>query len=411
LQSPKTGSLAVIFLTVFIDLLGFGMVLPLLPIYAKQYSTDSSGMTIGLIMSSFSAMQFLFSPLWGRLSDRIGRRPVLMVGLAGSVVFYGLFGIATVWRSLTLLFVSRIGAGITGATISTAQAYIADTTTAVNRTRGMALIGAAFGLGFTFGPLFGYLALPSGRGDPGPGPGYAAAGLSAVALLLAALRLPESWSPDKKRARHSWLDPRALHLAAARPQIGLLLLTSFVCVFSFANFESTLSLLIKNEQGAFRFDFREVCLTFAYVGVVLAFAQGFLVRRLSKVYTETALSTCGALIEIAGFALLAYSSESENLGVLMGALAVLVCGFAFITPSLYALLSKRSDPADQGAVLGLSQSVGALARIVGPVLAIRMFHVEPVYPAWMGAGLMVLALALILIGAKTSRDSSRSADR
>src|SRR5690606_13404102 len=127
---------------------------------------------IGLLMASFSAMQFLFAPLWGRLSDRIGRRPVLLIGLAGSVVFYTLFGIATVMKNLALLFVARIGAGVAGATIPTAQAYIADTTSLETRAKGMALIGAAFGLGFTFGPLFGYLAVPSGQGDPGPGPGY-----------------------------------------------------------------------------------------------------------------------------------------------------------------------------------------------------------------------------------------------
>src|SRR5262245_23209507 len=129
MQSLRRGSLLVIFLTVFIDLLGFGMVLPLLPIYAKQFTADKSGLLIGLLMASFSAMQFLFAPMWGRLSDRVGRRPVLMIGLAGSVAFYALFGFMTVWKSLIGLFVSRIGAGIAGATIPTTQAYIADTTT------------------------------------------------------------------------------------------------------------------------------------------------------------------------------------------------------------------------------------------------------------------------------------------
>ena len=133
MTSPRRGSLLVIFLTVFIDLLGFGMVLPLLPIYAKQFTTDNTGLIIGLLMASFSAMQFLFAPMWGRLSDRIGRRPVLMIGLAGSVLFYTMFGLATVWKSLTGLFISRIGAGIAGATIPTTQAYIADTTSLEGR--------------------------------------------------------------------------------------------------------------------------------------------------------------------------------------------------------------------------------------------------------------------------------------
>ncbi len=167
-ESPRRGSLLVIFLTVFIDLLGFAMVLPLLPLYGEQF--HASDATLGLLMASFSAMQFLFAPLWGRLSDRIGRRPVLLLGLAGSIVFYTLFGVATVMESLTGLFLTRIGAGIAGATISTAQAYIADTTSLQNRTKGMALIGAAFGLGFTFGPLLGaFAARRWGVAKPRPG--------------------------------------------------------------------------------------------------------------------------------------------------------------------------------------------------------------------------------------------------
>src|SRR5688572_30726424 len=194
----RKASLLVIFLTVFIDLLGFGMVLPLLPIYAKTFDVEQEGWEIGLLMSSFSAMTFIFAPLWGRASDRIGRRPVLIVGLIGSVGFYILFGIATVLQSMTLLFIARIGAGIAGATIPAAQAYIADVTSLENRAKGMALIGAAFGLGFTFGPLLGAAALIfSSESDIGasPWPGYAAAVLSGIALLLAIFLLPESLHP------------------------------------------------------------------------------------------------------------------------------------------------------------------------------------------------------------------------
>lgn len=403
-KTVARGSLIVVFLVVFIDLLGFGMVLPLLPIYGKLFAASSSGLTIGLLMSSFSAMQFVFSPLWGRLSDRIGRRPVLLVGLAGSVVFYALFGVATQQQSLALLFVSRIGAGITCATISTAQAYIADTTTVAHRTRGMAIIGAAFGLGFTFGPLLGFFALPSGEGDPGPGPGYAAALISSVALGLAAVRLPESWVPGKAAADRHWLDVHALRTALETPSVGLLLSASFICVFSFANFESTLSLLVKDDAGAFRFTFREVCLTFAYVGFVLAFAQGFLVRRLSVVVSEPTLAAAGALIELVGFVMLGQAATSGTLSVLLAALAVLVCGFAFITPALYALISRRSSPADQGGILGLGQSVSALARIVGPTSAIALFHKNPVYPTWLAASLLLVGLGLIIAAGRSGRD-------
>ncbi len=192
-EAPRKASLLVIFLTVFIDLLGFGIVVPLLPVYAHEFGVDEHGIELGLLMASFSAMQFIFAPLWGRLSDRIGRRPVLIIGLVGSTFFYAMFGLATIWRSLTWLFITRLGAGIAGATISTTQAYIADVTSLETRQKGMALIGAAFGLGFTFGPLLAAAAVVSaGNQELSPAPGFAASVLSGVALLLAIFLLPES---------------------------------------------------------------------------------------------------------------------------------------------------------------------------------------------------------------------------
>jgi MFS family permease len=421
-EQPHKSSLAVIFLTVFIDLLGFGMVLPLLPIYARDFAVQLGleeghsriGLLIGLLMSSFSIMQFIFAPLWGRLSDRVGRRPVLMVGLAGSVAFYTLFGVATIFKSLPLLFVSRIGAGIAGATISTAQAYIADVTSLANRARGMALVGAAFGLGFTFGPLFGFLAVPSGTGDPGPGPGYAAAGLSAVALALAYFKLPESLKPElKSRPRH-WFDRESLRQALATPSIGLLLLTIFVCVFSFANFESTLSLMISAKEGGYQFDFRDVCLTFAYIGLVLTVVQGGIVRRLSGRLPESTMATAGTIAEICGFGLLAWAATHASLGLLLTGLAVLVSGFAFITPSLNSLLSRRSDPEKQGGILGIGQSVASLARIVGPMAGVPLIESHAlaetlgvpaaVLPLGLGAVLMALGLVLVVYASAGGRD-------
>jgi MFS family permease len=405
-DEPRKASLLVIFLTVFIDLLGFGMVLPLLPIYAQQFPGGQSKMVIGLLMGSFSAMQFLFAPLWGRLSDRIGRRPVLMIGLGGSVVFYLLFGVATVWKSMVLLFVSRIGAGIAGATIPTAQAYIADTTTLENRAKGMALIGAAFGLGFTFGPLFGYLAVPSGEGDPGPGPGYAAAGLSAVALLLAYFKLPESLRPGSQSAARRIFDPASWKAALATPSMPGLLLALFVCIFGFANFESTLSILIKGEEIAspFSFTFRDVCLTFAYIGVTLTFAQGVLVRRLSTRVSEGTLAASGAVVEIAGFLALMGAIKIESLTLLLIALAIVVCGFALMMPSLNSLISRRSDPAKQGGILGVSQSVSSLARILGPMVGIPLLGPSVFLPYVTASALMVLGLVLVLGAARGGGD-------
>lgn len=411
MPAPRA-SLLVIFVTVFIDLLGFGMVLPLLPIYAQDFAAQLGlhegdwqiGALIGGLMSSFSIMQFVFAPWWGRLSDRIGRRPVIMVGLAGSVVFYALFGVATVFRSIVLLFVARIGAGIAGATISTAQAYIADTTTLENRAKGMALIGAAFGLGFALGPLFGYLALPAGKGDPGPGPGYAAAALSAVALCVAWFKLPESWQPTGEATRRRLLDFQALADALRTPSVGLLLLTNFVCVFSFANFESTLSLLAKDERGAFRFSFGEVCLMFAFVGFTLLVVQGGIVRRLAGRIAEATLAAAGAAAEIGGFVLLAGAAQTGSLAMLLAALAVVVSGFAFITPSINALVSRRSDPTRQGGILGVLQSTASLARVVGPLAGNVLFQSQPTYPLWLAAALMAGGLLMIGLAARRGAD-------
>ena len=442
-DAPRTGSLLVIFLTVFIDLLGFGIVLPLLPIYAKhfaeqhQLSAEQMGWLIGLLMSSFSAMQFLFLPIWGRLSDRYGRRPILMIGLAASTLFYFLFGLAAVWHSLAGLFIARIGAGIAGATISTAQAYIADTTTKESRAKGMALIGAAFALGFTLGPLLGATALlAGGKVALSPWPGYVASALSGVALLLAVFKLPESWQPGSHAAQRSLFDRTALRSALATPSIALLLATSCVAVFSFANFESTLSLqiekivehrvkpggevaaasgilgsLVKRIEGWGYTDEADivqivVLVAFAYLGIVLTLAQGFLVRRLAGRMSEGAMATFGAVTAIAGFGLLARSAEQGDFTQLLWAMALEVTGFAFVNPSLQALISRRSDPAQQGGILGLGQSAASLARILGPVFGLRLFAQSSAAPYWAAAGLMIVGLGMIVVSVRAGRDFS-----
>lgn len=459
------GSLLVIFLTVFIDLLGFGIVLPLLPIYADQFGTDPSGFVIGMLMASFSIMQFLFAPVWGALSDRIGRRPVLMLGLLGSVIFYTLFGVAAMYQSLTGLFVTRIGAGIAGATIPTAQAYIADTTSKENRARGMALIGMAFGLGFTLGPLFAYFAVPeetkieqvpvvasltpneeSGEavkaktlvnvevatrnpvevdaknnlsdevaiseevktGSPGASPGFIAAGLSAIALLLAAFLLPESLSPDSKSAAKKWWDIAAWKSVFQNQAVAFLLIGFFVCIFAFAAFETTLSLLIKGsadfEKSLFDFTFKEVCLTFAAIGLMVAIVQGGIVRRLAKFVSEKNLAIAGAVIEIVGFGMIAYAVEIASVRWLFGSLAVIVTGYSCLQPSLYSLLSRWTDPSQQGKVLGVGQSVSALARIFGSALGIPMLKAMLILPYAVGAVLMLVVAISVSIACRTGED-------
>jgi len=403
----------IVFLVVFIDLLGFGIVLPLLPRYGQRFAADS--WTLGTLMAAFSAMQFLFAPIWGRLSDRIGRRPVLLVGLAGSVVCYGLFGYVSalspdaLWLGLGpigWMLVSRIGAGIAGATIPTAQAYIADCTGTAERGKGMALIGAAFGMGFTFGPL---LAAGFAAGDadapPSSGPGYLAAAISAVALLGAIFLLPESLRPDSAPAHRRRLGIGALTAALCRPTIGPLLLTMFLTTFAFAQFESTLSLLTKllgmSDRGNFY--------VFAYLGLMLTLAQGLLVRRLLPRLGEPAMALGGAVLLTLGLLLvgtLAREPETPEqaetlLRTLFAALPVSIVGFAAITPSLQSLLSLRSDAADQGGILGLGQSMSALARILGPLTGIvLMKKLSPQAPYWCAAATMGLGIALVALAAR-----------
>jgi MFS family permease len=377
--------LFVLFLVVVIDLIGFGIVLPLLPRYAKEYEA-SSWMT-GVIMASFSAMQFLFAPFWGRLSDRHGRRPILMVGLFGSVLAYTLFGIAD---SLTLLLVSRIAAGFFGATIGAAQAYIADVTKAEERGRGMALIGAAFGLGFTVGPAIGGIA----SGWHRYAPGFIAAGLSAFAIVLATFALPE---PPRHAARseRSFFDRTAVRHALATPTIPLILVLQFGATFAFASFESTLSLFTQAQLG---YDERHNGYVFTFIGLVLVAAQGGIVRRLMPKVGELKFVVWGTLLMAVGLGALAFA---QGLAALLGALAVAVLGFAMVTPSLASLLSRRTPGQTQGEVLGLGQSMLSLARILGPLWGNLLFGIAWALPYLVAAFLLLVATVLASVLRRT----------
>lgn len=387
----KKSPLAVLFLVVFIDLVGFGIVLPLLPRYAERYGV--SGFQQGALLASFSAMQFLFAPLWGRLSDRIGRRPVLMAGLAGSILAYTWFAFADGYTSLLL---SRVAAGIFGATIGTAQAYIADVTDAKDRGRGMALIGAAFGIGFTVGPAIGGIAAGSGHDRL---PGFIAAGLSLVALVTAAFVLPE---PERKSARREGgiFGFGGLRHVLATPTLPAVVFLQVFATFVFAMFESTLSLWTK---ASFGYGERENGWLFTYVGFCLVVAQGAVVRRLMPRVGELRFVVLGTAILATGLVGMAWA---RSLPLLLAALAVIVFGFAMLTPSLSSLLSRRSPASIQGEVLGINQSGLSLARIFGPlagnVLLVRGLEL----PSIAGAALMVLCLLAAMRLARQPEPSS-----
>lgn len=418
--SRKT-PLAIIFVTVFIDLLGFGIVLPLLPRYARAF--DASPWELGLLMASFSAMQLVFAPIWGGISDRIGRRPVLLIGLAGSTIFYGLFGFVTKVGGdaaatslagddtflglgiLAWLFLTRIGAGIAGATIPTAQAYIADCTSRENRTKGMALIGAAFGIGFTFGPLIGAAFVSDVvDGPPSPMAGYVASILSGCAFLWALVKLPESLKKgESERAGKFHL--RHIGAAFSSAAIGMVMLTIFVTTCAFAQFESTLSLLTEALGESDQDNF----LIFAYVGFVLTLSQGFIVRRLATRLDPQVLALGGTVIMIAGLLLIGFAGKNGSVTQLFIVLPIAVVGFSAVTPSLQALLSLRTATDKQGEVLGLGQSMSALARICGPVIGMRLFdkaHVE--WPYWGAAAMMGVGLLLIALQRGKPSDSPQA---
>lgn len=373
--------LVIIFLTVFIDLLGFGIIIPLLPFYAERFG--GSAATVGMLSVSFSLAQFVFMPIWGRMSDRYGRRPILLLGLLGSFGSYLLFGLA---GSLPLLFISRAFAGIAGATVSTAQAFIADTTTAENRAKGMGLVGAAFGLGFIFGPAIGGFLSRWGHAAP---PLFASA-LSLANFAAAWFLLPES------RPAHVPLTERrsgsriaALRKALTRPAMPLLLLVYFLVVAAFSGFETTFALFSERRHG---FTEETIGYLFAYVGVVLALVQGGLVGRVVRRFGERRLVPLAILILAVGLALIPVPNSIAGLCVAVGVISL---GMGFNNPSLVSLISQASDPEDQGGILGVSQSLASLARIVGPAWGGVLFdQFGPAATYVSSAGIMAVAALL-----------------
>ena len=358
MSARKTGSVAlgIVFLTVFLDLVGFGIVLPLLPFYATELG--ASPFEVGLIIASYSAMQFLFAPILGRLSDRVGRRPVLLVSLAGSIIGYLLFGFA---GSMTVLFAARMIDGISGGNISTAQAVIADITGPEERTRGMGIIGAAFGLGFIVGPAVSALLVNIKPWLPG----VAAAATSTIAFLLVALKLPESLPEEARReARRHPLNLSSLQEAmVAHPLVALCFAMVLLVIFAFANFETTFAQLVTSRLGL---GMSEIGWLFVYAGVLGAVVQGGLVGRLAARFGEARLLVTGVVLAALSVGAIPYAG---SIPVLMSLLAALALGQGLVSPSLSSLTTKLVHPDEVGGVMGIYQAFSSLARIFGPLWA------------------------------------------
>jgi MFS family permease len=383
-------SLLVIFLSVFIDLIGFGIVLPLLPGYAEDnFRPDFSGkgFVIGGIIASFSAMQFFFAPLWGRLSDRIGRRPVMLISNLGAAGSYALFAVACSLggtTGLVWILISRIFAGICGANLSVASAYIADISPPEKRTARMGLIGMAFGLGFIFGPALGAFSIEIFHSKQAPG--WVAASFCAANFILGWFILGESRQPNSAPVAPRPKMNQWSH-TLAQPKLGLLILVFFFATFCFTCFESTFPLLARHQFAAGEKSLNNrIGYLFTYAGVIAALVQG-VIGKLVKKFGEPKLIFISLIIFAAGLAALPFQTHLPGILIVIALLAI---GSGLNRPPVFGMISLSSSPHEQGANLGVAQSFGSLARILGPIFASTLFFVKPSLPYVICGGIALL---------------------
>ena len=375
----KKSPLFIIFLVVFIDLVGFGIVIPILPYYAKQYGANAT--QLGWLMTSYSAMQFFFAPVWGRLSDRFGRRPILLVTILGSALGMAALGGA---KSLGMLFAARLFAGLCGANISTATAYVADVTTAENRAKGMGMIGAAFGLGFIFGPAIGGALSIHGYGVPM----YAAAALAALNFLFAAFKLEEPRVDRKAREqnRPKRFDRKAIRATLGDHRTRLATISFFLVTLAITQMEVCFAIFV---LARFGLGAREAGWLLAFMGIVMVLIQGGLIGKLSKRFGEARLIATGVVLMALGLALFAIAPK---VGLLFLALSLLAIGNGITNPSLSSLASKGAAADSRGATMGVYHSAASLARVIGPPVAGILYdRVGMTAPFFAGAVIMMFA--------------------
>ena len=377
---PSLRPILPVLFTVLLDLLGFGMVIPLLSYYAESFGADP--FTVTLLMASYSMAQFVFAPMWGAWSDRIGRRPVMLLSIAGTAITLAGFAAS---QSLAWLFIFRTINGAFAANISTAQAYVADMTTPENRAKGMGMIGAAFGVGFTLGPWWGGELAQFGLSAPI----WAAAALSTINWIWAWRSLPES-RPIMNSQRT--LDPRVWLRSLSHPVVGLVILVTFLATFAFSMMEATLALVAEH---AWSMNPKQVGRMFLLIGVIGIIVQGGLIGRLVKRFGESKLITVGLGLNVAALGLLTLAAmpSAHETPLRWAGCAVLALGSSITNPSLSAIISRGVQADEQGAILGANQSLAALARATAPATGGLL------YRGWFSggaflAGAMLIAAAL-----------------
>jgi DHA1 family tetracycline resistance protein-like MFS transporter len=380
------GALRIIFFIVFMDLLGFGIIIPLMPRYVPDYQNHVFGVT--MLFSIYSICQFIGAPVLGLMSDRFGRRPVLVLSQLGSVAGYALLGFATDWGKFTLplIYLSRVIDGFTGGNISTAQAYVSDVTSGKDRAKGMGMIGAAFGIGFTAGPAIGGIL---GKYHVS-WPAYLA-GLMSLGAAIQTWRLLPETRHDQPVEAEVWLHPSRFVPILRNPIMAQFLAIGFCTMAGFVMMETTMVLFLDRTFG---FKVAATGWYFAFIGSIIVIVQGRLIGPLTKCWGEWPLAIVGPIFVALGMAGLTGSAYVPLLALLMTAGACNAVGRSLQTPTLTALVSRASDRREQGVVFGLYYGLSSLARVIGPVVAGLAYPFVRNTGQFIVAGIIAMGMAL-----------------
>jgi DHA1 family multidrug resistance protein-like MFS transporter len=374
----KNRNLAILFFSLVVSMLGFGIIIPILPFYVEKFG--GGGVEMGMLMTIFSAMQFIFSPIWGSLSDRIGRKPVLIIGALGNALSMALMAFAT---NYWILFSARALAGVlSSATMPAAMAFISDSTDERQRGGGMGIAGAAFGVGMTLGPGIGGVMADISL----QAPFFFAAGTSILAMILIWIFLPETLTAEKRSETHHQvrgLDLRLMWKSLFGP-IGFLLILAFLHNFALTNFEGIFGFYA---QKRYNFDPPTIGLIMTVVGLVSAIVQGILTGPATRRFGDAAVIRASLFASVLGFlSMLA----APNLGWVLVTCGFFVLSNSMLRPGVASLTSKRAD-IPQGAAMGLSNAYMSLGRIVGPLWAGNVLDLNLSYPFVTGAIIMLVA--------------------